>query len=120
MRQLLAVVFGIAAASLALPSARADLRRAAPIIEPTERLPPVELSGTSRVLWLDRCASGCTIHLGPSDAANDTSMIPKMETSTLAPFAFTEAEWTQIVTCVSQVYSPFDIEVTERRPAAGV
>ncbi len=97
--------------------AHADLRRAPPVIVPTDGLPEGSLP---RVLVLDRCAGGCLVKTGPNDASNNTSNIP-MGTGdhTVAAFAFGDAEWSAIVTCVAQVYSPYDITVTQAVPPSG-
>ena len=84
----------------------------------------------SQTLFLNRCSGGCPINAGSlNDARTNTSTIP----SGNGPFMIEEftgnggttgsaadADWNAVLTCVKEVYSPFDVQVTDVRPAAGV
>jgi MYXO-CTERM domain-containing protein len=80
----------------------------------------------SRVIYLERCRGGCTIHQGANDARTNTSTIPSQALSTIGEFASAggqtgaaaDAEWAAIVRCAKEVYSPYDVAVTDERPAA--
>ncbi|HEY5933636.1 MAG TPA: hypothetical protein VIU61_03345 [Kofleriaceae bacterium] len=83
----------------------------------------------SNVLFLNRCAGGCTI-IGADrdDARNMQSFIPPP-----GPHPFTEFggrdgivgnaddddEWTKILSCVREVYSYYNVQVTDQVPPTG-
>ena len=96
----------------------------------------------SPILYLNRCSGGCTINGGPDDARTMSSSIPcagtvncggggcscsgtSAGTYTIEEFedwqgntcALADAEWNMIVQCVKEVYSPFNIMVTDQKPA---
>lgn len=81
----------------------------------------------SRMLYLERCQGGCRIHRGPNDARTNTSTIPLVQEATVGEFANSlgltgvaaDPEWGQIVQCMKEVYSPFNVVVTDVRPASG-
>ena len=69
-------------------------------------------------LYLNRCASGCTItQASRSNSINNTWPIP-IGTGTLSPFPFGDAAWQQVVECVKDVFSPYNIRVTDVSPGA--
>ena len=79
----------------------------------------------SPTIFLQRCPGGCTVHYAAeNDARTQTSSIPKRETSQIAEFvnalqqkgAAADAEWQQIVQCVREVYSPYNVVVTDVPP----
>ena len=94
---------------------------------------PVEAFATphaqiSQILYLERCTGGCTVTKGPkNDARTMTSTIPDIQTSQIGEFvnaagqtgAMADAEWNELVQCVKEVYSPFDVQVTDVKPAGG-
>lgn len=87
----------------------------------------------SRVIYLNRCSGGCVVHKGNNDARTNTSTIPMAFTGHPGPdFAVSEyknaalqtgaaadAEWAQVVQCMKEVYSPYNVTVTDVRPADG-
>lgn len=79
---------------------------------------PYRASGLTHTIYLNRCASGCTLRTDVDDAWVDGSTIP--ETSgPLAPFGLGDAAWDQVVACVRETYAAFDVEVTTDPPADG-
>jgi hypothetical protein len=95
---------------------------------------PVELTATphapiSRVIFLERCRGGCTVTKSNSnDAQAGLSILPQMPgTHPVSEFqskdgvagAAADAEWNALVACVKEVYSPYDVEVTDVRPETG-
>ena len=84
------------------------------------------LADISRTIYLERCRGGCDIHGGSvNDAENLVSTIPNPGIYRLDEFhnavgetgAAADAEWNLIVQCMKEVYSPFDVEVTDTKPA---
>jgi hypothetical protein len=81
----------------------------------------------STTLYLERCKGGCTVQYGPNDARTNTSMIPMNAVSTIREFANSagmigsaaDAEWGQIVRCMKEVYSPYNVVVTDVKPTSG-
>jgi hypothetical protein len=80
-------------------------------------LPEGALAG--HTIFLNRCMpDGCQMKPGDDDMSADPtpSGVPAGNV-TLAPASdLTEEEWTAIVQCVREVYSPFDVKVTDVRP----
>src|SRR5262249_49841641 len=74
----------------------------------------------SRVLFLNRCAGGCVIHSGGNDARTQTSAIPVgAGPFNVSAYAWGDAEWAQVVKCMQEVYSPFNVMVTDVQPTSG-
>jgi len=82
----------------------------------------------SNVIYLERCIGGCLVHGGTvNDARTLTSTIPNPGIYTITEFAnglhqagaAADAEWAALVQCVKEVYSPFDVVVTDVKPTSG-
>jgi hypothetical protein len=119
----------VAIAACAVPAALAEPSPDPPgrrlIVEvPARRAAPAPIS---RILYLERCRGGCVVHHGDDDARTLTSNIPSAPSAAIGEFASTahqvgaaaDAEWAQVVQCVTEVYSPYDVVVTDAKPAAG-
>lgn len=137
MRALLvvAVLGGIAeAAPDARPASPSGKRLA--IDTPVEAFSGPELAGPasglrhaiSRVIYLERCVGGCRVTGGNvNDARTLTSTIPSAGSYTITEFedalgnrgAAANTEWNLLVQCMREVYSPYDVEITDQRPTAG-
>jgi hypothetical protein len=84
-------------------------------------------ASVSQVIYLERCRNTCTVTKGSNNARTNTSTIPKQTTSTIGEFrnsqsqigAAADAEWSQIVNCVKEVYSPYNVTITDVKPASG-
>ena len=81
----------------------------------------------SQTIYLERCKGGCLIHKsGVNDARTSTSTIPTQD-STVGEFANSlgqigaaaDAEWGQVVQCMKEVYSPYNVVVTDVKPTSG-
>jgi hypothetical protein len=75
----------------------------------------VQADPESRILYLNRCQGGCTFSPGYDDSRYDSSSIVR-RTSFLAEYAPSAEAWDRIVDCVTAIYAPFDIEVTDVDP----
>ena len=87
----------------------------------------------SPTIYLERCRGGCKVHQGPNDARTNTSTIPvtgsqhpgldftvgEFATSTGQVGTAANNDWTAVVTCMKEVYSPFGVTVTDARPTSG-
>jgi MYXO-CTERM domain-containing protein len=71
------------------------------------------------ILYLNRCATGCTIRRDVDDAHVDGSTIPAAD-GPLSPFAYGDVSWDAVVQCVRQTYAPYAVEVTTDAPPPGV
>jgi len=67
------------------------------------------------VLFLDRCAEGCSYTPGFDDSRTNTSTIPN-SSSTLAAFAHGDTSFDAVVACVRDTFAAFAIEVTDVDP----
>ncbi len=74
------------------------------------------LSGV--LIYLNKCEGGCMVRPGQDDPNTDTSVI------VASPVALTEqawqtGEWEGLVQCVKEVYSPYNVTITDVRPSGG-
>jgi MYXO-CTERM domain-containing protein len=107
-RLVLAAPFVVATQAVAAP--RTDVLAMPP-------QPQTEGALGGQIIYLNRCIGGCDIHLGAEDATNNTSPIPKNPATFPEP-VWMPGEWDQIVQCVREVYSPYDVMITDQRPSA--
>ncbi len=84
---------------------------------PLPQLPAGALGG--QTIFLNRCVGGCTVRPGMDDAATDTSVVVTQQKTLPEYTGFQTGEWAQVVQCVQEVYSPFNVRVVDVRPAAG-
>lgn len=83
----------------------------ADIVEPTGH--------TSNIIFLNRCVGGCTIYPGYDDSRTNTSSVvagTHGQTAYISEFAYGQAEWDDIVECVTRVYEPFGVVITDQDP----
>jgi hypothetical protein len=81
----------------------------------------------SSTLYLERCVGGCKLHMGPNDARAASTMLILTPEATIGEFATymgetgvaADAEWSAIVQCMKEVYSPFNVAVTDVKPSGG-
>ena len=114
--------------STVMPPAVATER--AVVTQPPEAFTPMAPAALiAQTLYLERCTGNCTVTGGGiNDARSYTSTIPTTGPNTIAEFrgnggtvgAAANADWNAVVQCVKEVYSPFDVQVTDVKPAAGV
>ena len=83
------------------------------------KAPPVHRADAlgNFTLFLNRCVGGCNVHPGGNDATTDSSDIATVAAS-LNEHAWMTGEWEGVVQCVKEVYSPFNIVVTDQRPTS--
>ena len=81
----------------------------------------------SPMIYLDRCQPSCIITKGNNDARSNMSSIPANSTSTISEFrnivgmtgTAADTEWAAVVQCVKEVYSPYNVTVTDQPPGGG-
>ena len=72
----------------------------------------------SHTLYLNRCANGCTVNVGQSDARTNTSDIPS-QPSQLSAFSYGDTSWSQVMSCMQSTMSRFNITVVDTPPTSG-
>jgi hypothetical protein len=118
------LVIAAVTTAAAAPAAHADAMQRPPPVVIAPRAPAAAAPADASVvktIYLNRCAGGCTVHgvAGTDDATTYTSSLAPAGTSTVAAFEYTDAEWNGIVACVSAVYTPYAVTITDTRPASG-
>jgi hypothetical protein len=135
LRKLVVVVSALAASTAgAEPSRRLSELPAGTLvggrlkmaITPPEQFnssPPFEVSN---VLYLNRCTGGCDVYGGTmNDARMHIStfigqgphVVTEFQNNNHETGAAADAEWNQVVQCIKEIYSPFNIVVTDVPPA---
>ena len=97
----------------------------APSVEPA---PAASVGNVSKIIYLERCKGGCTMRKGTDDARAYTSSIPdgtaaeypigEFENEAGEIGAAADADWAKVLKCVQEVYSPFDVQVTDVKPTS--
>ena len=80
------------------------------VIPPIDSVPAV---GTTTIVYMNR--SGATLTPGNNDSRTNRSTIVQ-QTSQIPAFEGSNAEWAQIMSCVREIFSPFDVQVTDVDP----
>jgi MYXO-CTERM domain-containing protein len=111
-----------------LPAGTFIGERTVMVVTPPEQFnssPPFEVSN---VLLLNRCSGGCMVTGGDiNDARQHISTYIQPGPHVLGEYknfagdtgTAADAEWAQLVQCVKEIYSPFNIVVTETKPTSG-
>jgi hypothetical protein len=95
---------------------------------PVEAFQPRYRHALSRVIYLERCVGGCRVTGGDvNDARTLTSSIPSSGSYNITEFedalgnrgATADTEWNMLVQCMREVYSPYDVEITDVKPSSG-
>jgi hypothetical protein len=69
----------------------------------------------SNVIFLNSCRpNGCRVGIGDANSINDTWGIDRP--STLTPFDGSDADWADVVSCMKEVFEPFNIVITDTDP----
>ncbi len=84
--------------------------------------PHAQITGT---IYLERCRGSCTVTQGVNDARSNSSTIPQSAgTHMISEYRngagdtgdLANAEWNELLQCMKEVYSPFNVTVTDVRP----
>jgi len=77
-------------------------------------------TSVSHLVYLNNCMpNGCTVNPGFDDSLTNHSSIPS-QTAQLAAWGWGTDNWNQLVSCVKDMYAPFDVQVTDVDPGASV
>jgi MYXO-CTERM domain-containing protein len=107
-----------AAEPLAAPRSASAARPRATLM--WESLDPAAVTSSvnSHIIYLNRCAgSGCTVVQGTTNSTTDPAH-SSLGHGVLSPFSRSEATWNTVVACMQDVFSPFNVEVTETDPGS--
>jgi len=89
-------------------------------IERPERTPEQMLAARApraRIIYMNRV--GGTFTPGNDDSATNRSSIP-YSTSSISPWGVSEAGWREVMDCMTELWAPFDVEITDVEPPASV
>lgn len=76
-------------------------------------LPPNALLPYNTI-YLNRCASGCTISPGTPNSTTNRWYL--QSTRTLTAFPYGDEVWDKVVACIKDVFEPFNANITETDP----
>ncbi len=81
--------------------------------------PVTETIAPYNVIFLNRCASGCTVKSGTtnSGATPDSSSIVS-GTHTLTKFTFGDDAWNKVTACVRDTFESFNVQITDVDPGS--
>jgi len=71
----------------------------------------------SNILFVNRCPGGCTLTPGNNDARANTSSIID-GTVTLSEFGLGDEAFDEVIECLRDVYSPYNVEIVTEDPGA--
>ncbi len=73
----------------------------------------VHAVGTTTVIYMNK--GGATLTPGNNDSRTNRSTVVA-QTSAIPAFEGTAGEWSQIMTCVREIFAPFDVSITDVDP----
>jgi uncharacterized protein (TIGR03382 family) len=89
-------------------------------IDPVRDMPLDSRGGqvVSKIIYVNRCAGDCIVTPGNNDARQNTSSIVG-ETRTITEFEHGDEVYDQVVACLRDVFSPYDVEIVTEDPGTG-
>jgi hypothetical protein len=114
------VIASFALGVAVLPSAASAQLEAKPRgtiqwVEPEASPGPRPAGISSDIIYLNRCAGGCTLTPGANNSiTNKSNIIPGAVT--VSEFAHGDADWDYVVQCVKDIYEPYAVEITDVDP----
>lgn len=77
-------------------------------------------TSVSHLIYLNSCMpNGCDVYPGDDNSLTQHSSIPQQQAH-LAAWGWGQTNWNTLVQCVKDMYAPFDVQVTDQDPGAGV
>jgi hypothetical protein len=71
---------------------------------------------TSKIIFLNRCVGGCNMISGQHNAITNSSPAIPTGGAVISEFEHGDATWNAVVQCVRELYSPYDVMVTDVDP----
>ena len=95
------------------------------VVMPAVTSPAVEAGPISNIIFVNRCAGGCTFTQGNNAASSVTNVTlvgggALGTVYTVSEFPHSDALWDEVVACVREVYAPYDVVVTDVDPGPQV
>lgn len=123
MRALAAIAASIVVAVAGVASAESipPLETVLPL--ETVQIPPQPHASAVGTLFVNRCVGGCrVVKSGIEDARSRATSIPVGAATEymVSEFAWGDTEWAGILQCMKEVYSPYNIKITDVQPDPGV
>jgi MYXO-CTERM domain-containing protein len=98
--------------------------RHADVVLPPEAFTASAGDPISPIIFMNRCKGGCTMKSSArDDARTNQTTIPSVPDGTDVPipeFPWGDAVWGQFMTCIKDVYSPYNVMVTDVDPGTNV
>src|SRR5689334_18074580 len=109
-RILLTLACGLAVAA---PAAAAPARPQRAMVWENVDVTTVSAQVNSHIIYLNRCAgAGCNIVQGTTNSTTDP-VHSSLGHGVLSPFSRGDTTWNTIVSCMREVFAPFNVELTE-------
>ena len=99
---------------------------ASPLPPETVKIGPLtaEHAQTAGVLYFNRCIGGCTVtKAATDDVRTRSSTVPRGNIGdqfTLTEWRHGDQAWNELMQCLREVYSPYNVVITDQQPAPGV
>src|SRR5688572_13858460 len=125
------IALALLASTICITPAAADRPLRLAVEAPNEAFmaPPVAGASVSSVIYLERCLGGCTVTKSNTNDARafTSSILPGSGSFSISEFedasgasgAVADVEWAMLVQCVQEVFSPFNVQVTDVMPETG-
>ncbi len=83
---------------------------------------PSSQAHSSKIIYLNRCLGGCSIGSsgGFGDSRTNTSFLVRGGTAQITPWNKGDAQWEELVACVTAMYDPYDVVITDVDPGPDV
>jgi hypothetical protein len=88
------------------------------MVDPVKDVAPdARATELSHILYVNRCAGDCVIMPGDNDALDQTSSIIGDTTRTISEFSLGDDVFNQVIDCLKDVYSPYDVQIVTEDPS---
>ncbi|MCE9579736.1 MAG: hypothetical protein K8W52_41845 [Deltaproteobacteria bacterium] len=105
---------------VSFPDETGTIRHADLVLPPEAFTASNGADAISPVIFMNRCKGGCNMRsAGRDDARTNDSTIPNQPDGTIVPipeFPWGDDVWNQFMTCIKEVYSPYNVTVTDVDP----
>jgi MYXO-CTERM domain-containing protein len=111
----------------AIPDGTRIGERRVMVVTPEHQFNSSPAAEISNIIYMNRCTGGCTVTGGTvNDARNHvaayldpgTYQVDEFQNNAKQLGAAADAEWAQLVQCVREIYSPFNVMVTDEKPVS--
>lgn len=110
------ILRGLIVTCLVSGTALADRPR--DVMVPMPKVPGTE-AVTSNIIYLDRCAGGCSVTHAGSDDATTVPYRSTIGGGVIQAFSCSDTVWQQVVSCMKDAFSSFNVQITDVRPGSG-